>query len=86
MGVAVPNRETVRKARQPPRYPIYVARDTLFEARYINLPASNGDRVALGIIVWMLEFDLCGTRTVSLSLRKMFFAETQGAGESLLLT
>lgn len=70
MGIAVPYRETVRKARQPPGYPIYVARDALLEARHGNLPAANGERVALGIIGGMVESDLCSTRTVSLSLRK----------------
>jgi hypothetical protein len=58
MGIAVPNRETVRKARQSLGYPIYIARDALFEAWHSNFPAANGDRVALGIITGMLEGDL----------------------------
>jgi hypothetical protein len=84
MGIAVPNRETVCKARQPPGHPVYVARDALFEARYSNTPAANGEQVPLGIIAGMLEVDLCNTKTESDCLfSKLRIGNVRAAGKHI---
>jgi hypothetical protein len=80
MGIAVPNRETMCKARQPLGYPVYVARDALLETRHSDLSPANCKRFALGI-TGVVKIDLFSTTTVSLSLRKMFFVEIKWWGK-----
>lgn len=57
-------------ARQPLGHPIDVAGEALFEAGNSNFPAANGERVFLGLIVEMLEVDLCSTKNGQLVFKE----------------